>query len=75
MRHSHRIALALGLLSFVLAIQPAASLADTLSAAPPDQLGKVNRRRWRMKDPPRSGIDSNSGDGLPWRETFWRQGP
>jgi tetratricopeptide (TPR) repeat protein len=42
MRHSHRIALALGLLSFVLAIQPAASLADTLSAAPPDQLGKVN---------------------------------
>src|SRR5216683_2670387 len=42
MRHSRRIALALGLLSFVLAIQPAASRADTLSAAPPDQLGKVN---------------------------------
>jgi hypothetical protein len=42
MRSPSRIALALGLLSFVLAIQPAASRADTLSAAPPDQLGKVN---------------------------------
>jgi hypothetical protein len=37
-----RIALALGLLSFILAIQPAASRADTLLAAPTDQLGKVN---------------------------------
>jgi tetratricopeptide (TPR) repeat protein len=42
MRSPSRIPLALGLLSFVLAIQPAASRADTLSAAPPDQLGKVN---------------------------------
>src|SRR5258708_21594660 len=42
MRHSRRIALALGLLSFVLASQPAASRADTLAAAPADQLGKVN---------------------------------
>jgi hypothetical protein len=37
-----RIALAPGLLLLVLAIQPAASRADALSAAPPDQLGKVN---------------------------------
>ena len=42
MRRPSRIALALGLLSFVLAIQPAASRADTLSPALPDQLGKVN---------------------------------
>src|SRR6266478_5340100 len=42
MRRPSRIALALGLFSFVLAIPPAVLLADTLSAAPPDQLGKVN---------------------------------
>src|SRR5882724_6276310 len=42
MRRPSQIALALGLFSFVLAIPPAVLLADTLSAAPPDQLGKVN---------------------------------
>src|SRR5258706_4388651 len=42
MRRPSRIALALGLFSFVLAIPPAVLLADTLSAAPPDQLGIVN---------------------------------
>jgi tetratricopeptide (TPR) repeat protein len=42
MRCPKRIALALGLLLIVLAIQPAASRADILSAALPDQLGKVN---------------------------------
>ena len=42
MRHPRRIAPALGLLLIVLAFQPAALRADTLSAAPPDQLGKVN---------------------------------
>src|SRR6266567_9415737 len=33
---------AFGLLFFILALQPAALRADTSSAAPPDQLGKVN---------------------------------
>jgi tetratricopeptide (TPR) repeat protein len=42
MRYPRRIASAFGLLFFVLAICPAALWADTLSAAPPDQLGKVN---------------------------------
>jgi len=45
MRHSRRIASALGLLFFVLAvlaIRPAALQADASSVAPPDQLGKVN---------------------------------
>src|SRR5258706_16119437 len=42
MRRPSRIALALGLFSFVLAIPPAVLLADTASAVPPDQLGKVN---------------------------------
>jgi len=42
MRHPRRIPSAFGLLFFVLAIRPAALRADSLSAAPPDQLGKVN---------------------------------
>lgn len=42
MRHPSRIALALGLLSFILATQPPTLRADALPAAPPDQLGKVN---------------------------------
>jgi len=42
MRHPRRIPSAFGLLFFVLAIRPAALRADSLSTAPPDQLGKVN---------------------------------
>ncbi len=42
MRHPCRFALALGLVCFCLALQPANLRADTLSAVPPDQLGKVN---------------------------------
>ena len=42
MRHSRRIALAFGQFLFVFAIQPSASQAHTLAAAPPDQLGKVD---------------------------------
>jgi hypothetical protein len=42
MRSRRRIVLACGLLLFLLALQPAALRADTFSAAPPDQLGKVN---------------------------------
>jgi hypothetical protein len=42
MSQSGRIALVVGLLLFVLVTQPATVPADTLSAASPDQLGKVN---------------------------------
>src|SRR6267143_5611027 len=42
MRHQRRFISSSGLLFFFLALQPAALRADTLSAAPPDQLGKVN---------------------------------
>jgi len=42
MRHPRRFASAFGLLCFCLALQPANLRADTVSAAPPDQLGKVN---------------------------------
>ena len=42
MRHSRRSVSALELLFIFLALSPAALRADTLSAAPPDQLGKVN---------------------------------
>jgi tetratricopeptide (TPR) repeat protein len=42
MRRASQITLALGLLSFLLALQPATLRADTLSAAPPEQLGNVN---------------------------------
>src|SRR5712692_1997504 len=42
MRHQRRFTSAFGLLFFFLALQPAAFRADTLSAALPDQLGKVN---------------------------------
>src|SRR5258708_7050109 len=42
MRHQRRFTSAFGLLIFFFALQPAALRADTLSAAPPDQLGKVN---------------------------------
>jgi hypothetical protein len=42
MRHQRRFISASGLLFFFLALQPAALRADTLSATPPDQLGKVN---------------------------------
>ncbi len=42
MRHPRRFASAFGLAFFFLALQPAALRANTLSAAPPDQLGKVN---------------------------------
>src|SRR6266852_5342086 len=42
MRHQRRFTSAFGLLIFFFALQPAALRADTVSAAPPDQLGKVN---------------------------------
>jgi tetratricopeptide (TPR) repeat protein len=42
MRNKRRSTSAFGLLFFFLALQPAALRADTLAAAPPDQLGKVN---------------------------------
>src|SRR5204862_3704959 len=42
MRNQLRSTWACGLLFFILALQPAALRADTSSAAPPDQLGKVN---------------------------------
>jgi hypothetical protein len=42
MRYQRRLTLALGLLIFSLLLQPATLRADTLSASPPDQLGKVN---------------------------------
>jgi hypothetical protein len=42
MRHSRRSVSAFGLLFIFLALSPAVLRADTLSAAPPDQLGKVN---------------------------------
>src|SRR5467141_3522677 len=42
MRHQRRFTSAFGLLFFFLALQPVALRADALSAAPPDQLGKVN---------------------------------
>src|SRR5712692_4844717 len=42
MRHQRRFTSAFGLLIFFFALQPAALRADTLSAAQPDQLGKVN---------------------------------
>src|SRR5258708_23972770 len=42
MRHSRRSVSALELLFIFLALQPAALRANTLSAAPTDQLGKVN---------------------------------
>jgi len=42
MRHQRRFTSAFGLLIFFFALQPAALRADTLSDAPPDQLGKVN---------------------------------
>ncbi len=42
MRHPRRFASAFGLLCFFLALHPAALRAHTASAAPPDQLGKVN---------------------------------
>jgi hypothetical protein len=42
MRNQLRSTSAFGLLFFILALQPAVLRADTLSAAPPDQLGKVN---------------------------------
>lgn len=42
MRHQRWFISASGLLFFFLALQSAALRADTLSAAPPDQLGKVN---------------------------------
>src|SRR5467141_274620 len=42
MRHSRRSVSAFELLFIFLALPPAALRADTLSAAPPDQLGKVN---------------------------------
>ena len=42
MRHQRRSTSAFGLVLFFLALQPAAVRADTLSAAPPDQLGNVN---------------------------------
>ncbi len=42
MRRPHRLALTFGLLFFFLALQPANLRANTLSAVPPDQLGKVN---------------------------------
>jgi hypothetical protein len=42
MRNQLRVTSAFGLLFFILALQPAALRADTLSAAPPDQLGNVN---------------------------------
>jgi len=42
MRNQLRSSAAFGLLFFILALQPAALRADTLTAAPPDQLGNVN---------------------------------
>jgi tetratricopeptide (TPR) repeat protein len=42
MRNQLRSISAFGLLFFILALQPAALRADTLSAAPPDQLGNLN---------------------------------
>jgi tetratricopeptide (TPR) repeat protein len=42
MRHHRQSTSVAGLLFFFLALQPAALRADALSAAPPDQLGKVN---------------------------------
>src|SRR5258708_33823827 len=42
MRNQRRSIFAFGLLFFFLALQPVALRADALSAAPPDQLGKVN---------------------------------
>ena len=42
MRKQLRSNSAFGLLFFILALQPAALRADSLSAAPPEQLGKVN---------------------------------
>src|SRR5437667_1624213 len=42
MRNQLRCSSTFGLLFFILALQPAALRADSLSAAPPDQLGKVN---------------------------------
>src|SRR6266851_6916256 len=42
MRHQRRFTSAFGLLIFFFALQPAALRADTLSAAQPDQLGKVS---------------------------------
>src|SRR5258708_17849929 len=42
MRHQSRFTSALTLLLFFLALQASAVRADTVSAAPPDQLGKVN---------------------------------
>src|SRR5260370_21092628 len=44
MRHPRRFASAFGLLCFCLALQPANLRADTVSAAPHEQLGKVNFR-------------------------------
>src|SRR6267378_3406057 len=42
MRNQLPSSAAFGLLFFILALQPAALRADTLTAAPPDQLGNVN---------------------------------
>jgi hypothetical protein len=42
MRDQLRCIFAFGLLFFILALQPTVLRADSLSAAPPDQLGKVN---------------------------------
>src|SRR5258706_14049362 len=42
MRHQRRSTSGFGLVLFFLALQPAAVRADTLSAAPPEQLGNVN---------------------------------
>ncbi len=42
MRKQLRSNSAFGLLFFILALQPAALRADSLSAGPPEQLGKVN---------------------------------
>ena len=42
MRNQLRSSAAFGLLFFILALQPAALRADTLTAPPPDQLGNVN---------------------------------
>src|SRR5260370_7703060 len=42
MRYSLRLAATFGLLFFFLALQASTLRADTSSAAPPDQLGKVN---------------------------------
>src|SRR3981081_1495603 len=42
MRHPRRFISTIGLLCYFLALQPAAPRADTLPAAPPEQLGKVS---------------------------------